>query len=177
MIRVERANLVVATRSNKDSSFEALVGRKKRGVFVGMTTFPGGKVEWNGSHFENAKHAAQREFEEETGIRMGVETLRRAGRIRLYGDRFGMIDVYHTELTDQEPRSTDEMDMFWRVIGSGFYEDMPEDTADWLPLVFSQESFRINTAWEAGRLCMVAFDTGNPLSDIKSFYEHSARNI
>src|SRR5580700_9250 len=109
---LERANLVVATRVDPLSRLQALVGKKLRGPFAGKTTFPGGKLVWDGENYEDRIVGAQREFMEETGLLVPIGDLRQAGRIRLYGDRFGLMDIFHTQLpSDAEPTSNDEMQL------------------------------------------------------------------
>src|SRR4051794_22191063 len=115
-MNIERANLIVATRRISKRGVQALVGEKLRGDFAGMTTFPGGKLNITDNGFENQYTAAQREFREETGIEVPQRSLRLAGRIRLYGDRFGLIDIFHTNATNKLPTSSDEMRLGWRTI-------------------------------------------------------------
>lgn len=170
MITLERANLVVASRE-LGQDIQVLVGKKLRGDFAGLTTFPGGKVNWDGTSWENRKGAAQREFLEETGLHVAIDSLRLAGRIRLYGERFGLIDIFHTESVDKEPINGDEMSLGWRTIEPGFYDDMPDDTQEWLPLVFAGESFRMNAAWQAGRLCLLANGREDTPDDIARYFD------
>ncbi len=175
LMNPERANLVVATRRLSKSCIQALVGEKLRGDFAGMITFPGGKLNWTDEGLENRYIGAQREFLEETGIEVPLHSLRLAGRLRLYGDRFGLIDVFHTKATNRIPTSNDEMKLSWRTIDEKFYDGMPEDTQDWLPLVFTESSFRINTAWKAGQLCMLASDNEDTPQDIMSYFVHAEK--
>ena len=171
----ERANLVVATRRISKVGVQALVGEKLRGDFAGMITFPGGKLNWTSDGLENRYTAAQREFQEETGIEVPLRSLRLAGRIRLYGDRFGLIDIFHTKATNRIPTSNDEMRLGWRTIDENFYDGMPEDTQEWLPLVFTEPSFRLNTAWKAGQLCLLANGVQDTPQDIVSYFDHAEK--
>lgn len=171
----ERANLVVATRRLPKRGVQALVGEKLRGDFAGMITFPGGKLNWTEDGLENRYVAAQREFHEETGIEVPLCSLRLAGRIRLYGERFGLIDVFHTRATNRLPTSNDEMRLGWRTIDENFYDGMPEDTKEWLPLVFTEQSFRLNAAWKAGQLCMLAAGSQDTPLDIVNYFAHAER--
>ena len=169
----ERANLIVATRRLSKRSVQALVGEKLRGDFAGMITFPGGKLNWTEEGLENRYIAAQREFHEETGIEVPRSSLRLAGRLRLYGDRFGLIDLFHTKATNKLPTSNDEIKLGWRTIDEKFYDGMPEDTKEWLPLVFSEDSFRINAVWRVGQLCMLANGNHDTPHDIVGYFAHA----
>lgn len=174
---IERANLIVATRQTDIVGLQALVGRKLRGAFEGSVMFPGGKLNYDVDGFEDRVIAARREFTEETGINIPKSALRLAGRIRLFGDRFGLIDIYHANDVEGEPSPSSEIDLSWRTIDNKFYDGMPEDTQEWLPLVFSREDFRVNAAWKAGRLCMLATGEQDSILDIYRYFEHAAREV
>lgn len=175
-MNIERANLIVATRATTDAAMQMLVGKKLRGDFEGDTTFPGGKLIWGEGALEDKTTGAQREFEEETGIVLPREAFRLAGRIRLFGDRFGFIDIFHAVGADQEPKPNDEIEMAWRTVDEHFYDGMPEDTPEWLPLVFETNSFRMNSIWKVGKYCGRIID---PLLDgplnILRYFEHAQR--
>jgi ADP-ribose pyrophosphatase YjhB (NUDIX family) len=180
-MQIERSNLILATRYLPQFGHQALVGHKNRGPFAGMDTFPGGKVQWIGDdetgHYEDRYAAGQRELREETGIEVPLSALRLAGRIRLYGDRFGFVDILHTTQAKKEPVSTDEITLKWRNIDRKFYTNMPDDTKEWLPLVFGKHSFRINAVWKDERLCMLGNAHPDTPTDILHYFEHAIKAV
>jgi 8-oxo-dGTP pyrophosphatase MutT (NUDIX family) len=135
-------NLVIIERPSRDTDSltpQVLVGTKKRGMFAGYDTFPGGKAENKSYQFEEAA----REAVEETGmIGLSADRLRYVGKLlisdlRPASKRFGNVFLYTVNVDDtMEAQETDELLPRWvDKQDPTLTRNMPPDVGVWWPIV------------------------------------------
>jgi 8-oxo-dGTP diphosphatase len=144
---VQDATLCLLVRGNPPQ--EILLGMKKAGFGANKYNGFGGKVEGE----ETIAIAAIREMEEETGVRVRLEDLRRVGHLTfLFPEKPEWEQVVHVYLAREwegEPAESAEMVPTWVAVGDIPYERMWDDDAYWLPRVLAGERVRATFTYNA----------------------------
>ena len=116
---------------------EVLLGYKKTGFGQGKYSGFGGKVE-NG---ESIEHAALREMEEETGVRIAAPDLRFVAKLTfLFPDKPDWNQEVYTYLAETwqgEPAESNEMIPAWFATEKIPYAKMWDDSSYWLPPILA----------------------------------------
>lgn len=129
---------------------EVCLGRKQTGHGIGKWNGFGGKIE-NG---ESSEEAAVREVEEESGVRIQVNDLKKIGDITyLESEGDWHVDVYQCKKWDGEIRDSKEMKHEWFLTDRIPYGEMWPNDRKWIPKVLSGEVFSV-VFWhdDAGKL-------------------------
>jgi 8-oxo-dGTP diphosphatase len=117
----------------KDTSQEILLGLKKRGLGEGKWNGFGGKVE----HGESIEQAAAREVQEECGIEVDADCLRRIAEIVFYfpfkPDWEQVVHAFIADAWNGEPIESAEMLPRWFDAKNIPYDKMWSDDRHWLP--------------------------------------------
>ena len=112
---------------------DVLMGYKKIGFGQGKYTGFGGKVEPG----EAVQAAAMREMEEESGVRVLLEGLRRVGQLTFLfphqPDWSQLVFVYLAAAWIGQPQESNEMEPHWFAIDEIPYAGMWQDGPYWLP--------------------------------------------
>ena len=115
-----------------------LLGMKKRGFGAGRWNGFGGKV--NGD--ETIEEAAQREYEEESGLHPKALSHRGVLHFIFEGDPIALeVHVFSVQSYDGEPRETKEMAPQWFIHDEIPYDSMWPDDEYWLPLLLKNKQF------------------------------------
>lgn len=137
---MREATLCLLTQGNPPE--RVLLGFKKSGFGAGKYTGFGGKVEAG----ETVVRAAARELEEETGIQVAPEDLRRVGDLTfLFPSRPGWsqrVHVFLAELWEGEPAESREMIPGWFAVDGLPLDEMWHDAEYWLPRILSGQRVR-----------------------------------
>ena len=120
-------------RETASGGYEVLLGEKKKGLGLGKTVGPGGKLEPG----ESPTQAAVREVLEESGLEIHEENLIALGRIRYeFPDRPAWSQVswvFATQVWQGEVVESDELLLHWHRVDEIPFDRMWDDAKYWLP--------------------------------------------
>jgi len=126
----------------KGGTKQILLGLKKRGFGKGKLNGFGGKVR----NDETIEEAVLRELREETGIKAGLNDIRKVAELTFafpsVPKENGWDQVVHVFLVDTwegDAFETEEMKPVWIDINNIPFEKMWEDDRHWLPLVLQNK--------------------------------------
>lgn len=132
--------LCLLTQGNPPDS--VLLGYKKEGFGTGKYTGFGGKVEAE----ETVYGAAARELEEETGLRVALEKLRRVGDLTFVfpakTDWSQRVHVFQAGSWQGELAESREMIPAWFAVDSLPFDQMWHDARTWLPRILNGQRVR-----------------------------------
>jgi len=138
-----------------------LLIRKKRGLGAGKINAPGGRLEPG----ESPRECAERELEEEVGVRAGPASW--AGEHRFqFRDGYSLhVDVYEARGFDGTPVETDEAVPLWFDEDAIPFDEMWEDDRLWIPHMFAGRRFSGRYIFDDDRMVDVELDVGAEAPD------------
>ncbi|BDI22453.1 8-oxo-dGTP diphosphatase [Herbiconiux sp. L3-i23] len=126
---------------------EVLLGEKLTGLGAGKIVGPGGKLEPG----ESAAQAAAREVEEEVGVLVRPDDLRRVARLAYeFPHRPAWSQrstAFLAEVWTGEPRASSELAPRWYPIDALPLERMWDDARRWLPRVLTGERISVDCSY------------------------------
>lgn len=112
---------------------------RRKGIGVGKTNAPGGKLRKN----ETPEECAMREVLEETGLK--VSNLKNHGILNFFfGQRLKpnwIVHVFSTESFDGEIKESDEGNLRWYATDKIPYDKMWADDRHWIPFLLAGKNF------------------------------------
>jgi len=131
-----------------------LLIRKKRGLGRGLVNAPGGRVDPG----ETPREAAVREVREELCIEVREPDWRGEHRFQ-FRDGYSMIvHVYVSRAWQGDATETDEAVPLWVRKDAVPYDEMWEDDAHWLPLLFEGVRFSGRYIFDGSRMLDIELD-------------------
>ena len=132
-----------------DPPEQVLLGRKKAGFGAGKWGGFGGKIEAG----ETIAMTAIRELQEEAGIQIAHEDLRRVGHLTFEfpfrPEWSQVVHVFWVSKWDGDPVESEEMVPAWFALDEIPYEQMWQDCAHWLPRILGGERLQASFTFRA----------------------------
>jgi 8-oxo-dGTP diphosphatase len=141
--------LCLLTRVIGDGERQVLLGHKKTGLGTGKIVALGGHVEER----ETPAEAAAREVTEESGIRVGADSLREAAHITFLFPTCPAwdmtVEVFISGTWRGEASETEEIRPEWFPVADLPFDRMWDDGKHWVPRVLAGERLRATFSYAA----------------------------